>query len=54
MTQPDANRAFKQLKEEHRLALKTGDLEALQKIQAKLDELSLRRRRAPAAGVGEQ
>ena len=47
VTQPkpiDADRAFEQLRKEHRLTLQAGDLEALQRVQEKLDELLVRKR----------
>jgi hypothetical protein len=34
-----ASRNFEELKEEHRRALEAGDVEALQRVQAKLAEL---------------
>jgi hypothetical protein len=35
-----AERIFEELKEEHIRALKAGDIEALEKVQKKLDELT--------------
>ena len=36
---PDADRIFEELKQEHRRALVSGDIDALERVQIKLDEL---------------
>ena len=36
---PDIDRIFEELKKEHRRALVSGDIDALERVQAKLDEL---------------
>jgi hypothetical protein len=40
------DRAFEELKAEHIRALKSQDVEALQRVQVKLDELMARRKQA--------
>ena len=40
MDEHDAERVIEELKEEHLRALKAGDIEALQKVQEKLDALT--------------
>ena len=40
MGEHDAKRIFEELKEEHLRALKAGDIEALEKVQRKLDKLT--------------
>jgi hypothetical protein len=44
MSENDGERMFEQLKEEHLRALKQGDVEALQRVQEKLDKLTGRER----------
>jgi hypothetical protein len=43
-TTAEQERAFEELKEEHMRALKAGDVEALQRVQEKLDKLTARER----------
>ena len=40
MREDDAERIFEELKKEHLRALKAQDVEALQRVQKKLDELT--------------
>ena len=44
MGEHDPESVFEELKEEHLRALKAGDVEALQRVQKKLDELTGRER----------
>ena len=44
MNEHDAQRVFEELKEEHMRALKADDIEALQRVQEKLDALTGRER----------